>query len=1097
MMSSPFAELGLTRRLAGILGPGADVAVVGVWGATRAITAAQAATARSLPLCYITAGRLEAEAAFEDLVTCFGEDQVALIPAWEVLPRDRMAPSDDIVAERLHSLHRLLHTGHPPRAIVCPARAALQYAPAPDVLRQLTLRLEKSQEIALHELPERLIELGYQREVMVEGRGQFSIRGGILDIFPISADLPCRIEFLDEAIESIRIFDPETQRSVREIPAADILPRSEKALIAPQGTSGTTGVPLSVWFPENALVALEEPGLLEDVGRELEQDAANRDFFVTWVDFLKSLKRRPILRLCQSAFDFPDSAQQFRLSGLALTGFAGNLELFWERLRQWEREGYTVRLFCVNPAERRLFLELAGEQGFRPGQDTHFDFRVEVGRLSAGFDLPEEKLAALSEKEIFGRHYVRRRRRRFEAGTAIAHFSDLKPGDYVVHEQHGIGRYTGLQRFPNQPGDFLAIQYAGSGKVYVPVTAIDQVQKYRATEGALPKMDRLGGAAWARRKEKVRGAIRQLTEQLVRLYAARENARGYAFSPDTPWQTAFEEAFEYEETPDQLRAIQEVKRDMESIRPMDRLLCGDVGYGKTEVALRAAFKAVMDRKQVAMLCPTTVLAQQHYNTFRERMADFPVKVSLLNRFRSSSEQKEVIGQLRDGLIDVVIGTHMLLSRRVQFRDLGLLIIDEEQRFGVAQKERLKQLRVNVDVLTMSATPIPRTLHMALIGVRDMSVINTAPNDRLPIHTWVGSWDQEVLREALERELARQGQVFFLHNRVQNIYRVAEFIRKLVPRARVGVGHGQMERHELESVMTAFINRELDILVCTTIIGSGIDIPNANTIIVDRADQFGLSQLYQIRGRVGRYKHRAYAYLLVPRSELMTEDARKRLQALQEFSSLGSGFHIAMRDLEIRGAGDLLGAEQSGHIASVGYETYRQIIAEVIAEQTGRPVRRIQPPRIDLPADAYFPETYIPVAQEKIALYRRMVDITSVEEAREFRAELRDRFGPIPPPAERLLQVAALRARAMEAGIASISRLEGKLVIRFTSPSLMNTALQAQLTRAWPRAAFVIEDGQAAVHLELPRSTDPLDLAEKAVSLIERSGHPLDDDSDSW
>ncbi len=1097
-MDSPFPESDIARRLASALKAGASAAAAGLWGAARGLTAAQVASLRQVPLCYVTAGRLEAEAAYEDLVTCFGEDQVVLIPAWEVLPHDRMAPSDDIIAERFHSLRRLLDEEPRPRAVVCPIRAAAQVTPAPQALRRLILRLEKGQDIPLHEIPEKLIGLGYQREVMIEGRGQFSVRGGILDIFPISEELPFRIEFFDDAIESIRIFDPETQRSIREVQAVDILPRSEKELLQNPAASDGGRAPLTAWFPENALVALEEPDALERACRELEEDPGNRDFFIPWETFLHSLKKRPILKLCQSAFEFPDAQAQIRVSALALTGFAGRLDQFWERLRQWERDGYRVRLFCVNPGERRRFLELAEEQGFRPGRDANFDFRVEVGRLSAGFDLPDEKLAALSEKELFGRHYVRRRRRRFEAGASIAHFSDLKPGDYVVHESHGIGRYLGLQRFPNQPGDFLAIQYAGGGKVYVPVTAIDQVQKYRATEGVLPKMDRLGGAAWAHRKEKVRSAVRQLTEQLIRLYAARESARGHAFSPDTPWQTAFEDAFEYEETPDQLRAIQEVKRDMESPRPMDRLLCGDVGFGKTEVALRAAFKAVMDRKQVAVLCPTTVLAQQHYNTFRERMGDFPVSIALLNRFRSPAERKEVLQKLKDGLVDIVIGTHMLLSKQVQFRDLGLLIIDEEQRFGVAQKERLKAWRVNVDVLTMSATPIPRTLHMSLIGVRDMSVINTAPNDRLPIHTWVGPWDQEVIREALERELARQGQVFFLHNRVQNIYRVAEFIRKLVPRARVGVGHGQMERHELESVMAAFINREIDVLVCTTIIGSGIDIPNANTIIVDRADQFGLSQLYQIRGRVGRYKHRAYAYLLVPRSELMTEDARKRLQALQEFSSLGAGFHIAMRDLEIRGAGDLLGAEQSGHIASVGYETYRQIIAEVVAEHTGRPLRRVPLTRVDIGVDAYIPEHYIPVAQQKIALYRRAAEIATVEDAKEFRAELRDRFGPIPPETDRLLRVVELRARAMECGIAAIARSGNSLTLRFTSPDLMNTRVQTALTRLWKDAiSFSMQDGQATVSIEPPRGIPILDLAEQAVAAIIRTAGPLDEDEESW
>jgi transcription-repair coupling factor (superfamily II helicase) len=723
----------------------------------------------------------------------------------------------------------------------------------------------------------------------------------------------------------------------------------------------------------------------------------------------------------------------------------GHSEGFWEQLTHWDADGYTVVLLCNNTGERARLLELLTERGYRPGEDK-FDLRIEIGRLRAGFASPPDKLAVLSEREMFGRHYVRRVRRRFEAGTTVTSFSDLKAGDYVVHVQHGIGRYLGLRRFSGKAGDFLAVQYQGGDKLYVPVSHIDLVQKYSGGDGAAPKIDRLGGATWAKTRARVKKSVRDMTEELLKLYAARDSREGHAFRPDTPWQQEFEDSFEYEETPDQARAIVEVKRDMENPRPMDRLLCGDVGFGKTEVALRAAFKAVMDGKQVAMLVPTTVLAQQHFNTFTERMADYPVTVALMNRFVSPTQQKKTVELLKSGEVDIVIGTHRVTSKDVKFKDLGLVIIDEEQRFGVAQKEKLKQFRTLVDVLTMTATPIPRTLNLSLLGVRDMSVINTAPNDRLPIHTLIEAFDERVVIEAIRRELAREGQVFFVHNRVQTINGVAGLVHKLVPEARIAVGHGQMHEHELERVMTSFVNKEVDVLVCTTIIGSGIDIPNANTIIVNNADHFGLSELYQLRGRVGRYKHRAFAYLLIPGDRALTEDAQKRLKALEEFSSLGAGFRIAMRDLEIRGSGNILGGEQHGHIAAVGYDTYIELIQETVAEIKGEPIVVRRLPAFEIAVDAYIPEDYVDSDTQKITLYKRIAGVKSVEEVEEMEAELADRFGPVPAPVRRLLEIMRARAIAADLGAKRIVAGKDAVVVEFDNGRFLSRGTRNVLSQ---------------------------------------------------
>jgi len=1029
----------LRRQRAGL------VEVAGPWGSAKTLMAVQTAQALDRSLLIVAPGRIEAEAIHDDLITFAGEERSALFPAWEVLPSDTMNPADDIVAERMNTLKRLATAMEceEPLYAVFPVRALLQHVVGRKDLVRDTIQIEVGQDCDLELIIERLIKMGYEREVMVENRGEVSVRGGILDIFPISSELPCRIEFFGDEVESIRRFEPETQRSVESVDTIRILPRSEKALLAAKAKSAQGWATVMSYFPKNTLVALDEPMAIVEEAHKLGEQLAGSPFYMDWDEAEAPLAKFPRLSLAQVAHAPTHAATSLRTPMHSIASFAGQTGTFWEQLKAWDLEGYRVRLLCVNTGERRRLYELLEEQGYRPGQDV-FDLQVELGRLRAGFSAPRDKLAVLSEREMFGRHYMRRTRRRFEAGTTITQFSDLKTGDYIVHQQHGIGRYVGLKRFEGKAGDFMAVQYAGGDTIYVPVTHIDQVQKYVGGDGAVPKMDRVGGASWARKRARVKRAVRDMTEELIQLYALRESQQGHAFGPDTPWQQEFEDAFEYDETPDQARAILEVKADMESAKPMDRLLCGDVGYGKTEVALRASFKAVLEGKQVALLAPTTVLAQQHYSTFTERLADFPVRVDMLSRFRSPKQQRKTIEGLKSGEVDIVVGTHRLTSKDVAFKDLGLVIIDEEQRFGVADKEKLKKIRAHADVLTMSATPIPRTLHLSLISVRDMSIINTAPNDRLPIHTCIEAWDEQLIREAIQRELSREGQVFFLHNRVQTIDRVAAFVNKLVPQAQVAIGHGQMQKHELEDVMAAFIRKEIDILVCTTIIGSGIDIPNANTIIVDRADNFGLSQLYQIRGRVGRYKHRAFAYLLIPGDKALTEEAQQRLKALEDFSALGSGFRIAMRDLEIRGCGDILGAEQHGHIVTVGYETYKDLIAEAVAELKGEPVRRRSLPPFEVAVDAFIPEAYVPTAQQKMTLYRRIASVQSAEEVDELRRELKDRFGNPPAPVHRLLELMRVRTLAADAGVKSLSAAGGLITLQFDSSRFLSRHTQAEL-----------------------------------------------------
>ncbi|MBX7258537.1 MAG: transcription-repair coupling factor [Candidatus Hydrogenedentes bacterium] len=1023
--------------------------VVGPWGSGKTLTALQIAQAEGRPLLIIAAGRIESEGVYEDLLTFEKPERCALFPAWETLPSDNMAPADDIVAERMNTLMNLMSamdSGEPMR-VVAPVRSLMQTVVRRDRLVKRTLRLAVGQEHDLEDLIEKLLEMGYERELMVEQRGHMSVRGGIFDLFPISSELPYRIEFFGDEIESIRRFEPETQRSVGQAEEITVLPRSERAQLASESSGNETLATLLDYFPKDTLVVLDEPLTIREEAQTIERQIGDSPFILAWNDIESRMERCRRLLLSQVSSATGDASLRVSANMQALSGWHGRTDAFWEQLQEWDQAKYTVVLLCATTGERMRLHELLEERGYRVGQDA-FDLRVELGRLRAAFASETDKLAIVSEREMFGRHYVRRSRKRFEAGIALTAFSDLRAGDYIVHSEHGIGRYLGLRRFEGKAGDFLALQYSGGDKVYVPVTHIDMIQKYAAGEGAVPKVDKIGGATWARTKARTKKAIRDMTRELLALYAARESREGHAYSADTPWQVEFEDAFEYDETPDQARAIDEVKRDMESRKPMDRLVCGDVGYGKTEVAMRAAFKAVMDGKQVAILVPTTVLAEQHYTTLCERFADFPVKVEMLSRFRTTQEQKVTVERLKSGECDVVVGTHRLVSKDIQFKNLGLVIIDEEQRFGVAHKERLKQLRTTVDVLTLTATPIPRTLNLSLMGARDMSVINTAPNDRLPIHTCIETFDEQLVREAIQRELAREGQVFYVHNRVQTIIPVAEMVKKLAPGARVAVGHGQMSEHELERIMTAFFHREIDILVCTTIIGSGIDVPNANTIIIDRADHFGLAELYQLRGRVGRYKHRAFAYLLVPSDRALSEDAQKRLKALEEFSTLGSGFRIAMRDLEIRGCGNILGGEQSGHITAVGFETYSQLVAEAVAEIKGEPIRRVTLPPFEIAIDAYIPEDYVPSESQKLTLYKRIAGLSSAEEVHEMRSELADRFGAVPGPVTRLLDVMRVRAIAAEAGVSRIVAAKDVVAIEFEDAGSLSRAKRAALSDAF-------------------------------------------------
>ena len=888
--------------------------------------------------------------------------------------------------------------------------------------------------VEIEALAKKLVRLGYERTGQVEAPGQFAVRGGIVDIFALTEEAPWRIEFWDDEVDSIRSFDAESQRSMENLEEIVIYPAAEPV----PGEKEEAVSFLDYFDTEETVFFLDEPTRLLEKGRtvekEFEESMANRAergetlpeearLLYGSEEIVARLNRKNCVALCLMEQKAPEweVKERYQVEARSVNPYNNSFEMLVKDLKRWKREKYSVILMCASGTRAKRLAADLQEQELNsfycedPDRVVNpSEIMVVHGSLHRGYEYPLIRFAVLSETDIFGRERKKRKKKKVYEGQKIQSFSELKPGDYVVHENHGLGIYRGIEKVEVDKvmKDYIKIEYAKGGNLYILATQLEMIQKYAGSDARKPKLNRLGGSEWTRTKSRVRGAVQEVAKDLVQLYAARQQKDGYAYGPDTVWQTEFEELFPFEETADQQLAIEATKKDMESTKIMDRLICGDVGYGKTEIAIRAAFKAVQENKQVVYLVPTTILAQQHYNTFVQRMKDFPVRVDLLCRFRTPAEQKKTIADLKKGFVDIVIGTHRVLSSDVEFKDLGLLIIDEEQRFGVAHKEKIKKLKENIDVLTLTATPIPRTLHMSLIGIRDMSVLEEAPQDRLPIQTYVMEYDSEMVRAAISRELGRGGQVYYVYNRVNNIAEVTAQIAELVPEANVAFAHGQMKEHELEKIMYDFISGEIDVLVSTTIIETGLDISNVNTMIIHDADNLGLSQLYQLRGRVGRSSRTAYAFLMYRKDKMLKEVAEKRLGAIREFTELGSDFKIAMRDLEIRGAGNLLGEQQHGHMQAVGYDLYCKMLNEAVKEEKGTALPEDSfETMVDMELDAYIPDTYIRNESQKLDIYKRIAGIESREECEDMQDELLDRFGDLPRPVQNLLAVADLKVKA--------------------------------------------------------------------------------------
>jgi len=988
-------------------------------------------------------------------------------PSHEVDPYRGLSPHFEIASARARALHAL--TAGTARLVVASAAALLPRLSAPDRLKQVGLVLHPDDEISPTDLADRLAEAGYTRQDPTDEPGEFSARGGVVDFYPAGATHPVRVEFIGDNIESLRTYDPDSQRSIEpidqvailpltEMPAADAIPTeggSHTGLAARPAVAGShtfldyvrdlRGVFVSE--PDEvkaAIVKLREQidhSYAEKV-RKNERAAEPATLVIGWEDVAPLVEGGTALETL--ALGTEDEVRH--IATQPAMEFAGRVPDWVGQLREARTAGETVVFVAHSGGRAERVIELLGDYQVPAapidrGEDAHAGaVLVAVGRLSKGFRLPGAGLQLWAETDVFDEERVTHERRRSAAKTFLSDFRDLKVGDLVVHVDNGIGVFVGLKKISVglETQEFMELRYAGEDKLFVPVERLDLVQKY--TGAARPALDRLGGTTWEKAKTRVKKAMRDMAEELLKLYASRKAIPGHAFSADTHWQQEFEDAFEWELTIDQRNAIADIKKDMEAPTPMDRLLCGDVGYGKTEVAMRAAFKAVMDGKQVAVLAPTTVLAFQHLKTLQNRFAAFPVRIDMVSSFRTKQEQKTTLEDLAAGKVEVIVGTHRLLSKDVQFRDLGLLVVDEEQRFGVAHKEKIKQMRKRVDVLTMTATPIPRTLNMSLAGIRDMSIIETPPKDRLSIQTNVVKFDQEVMRRAIGNELERGGQVYFVHNRVESIYSMGDLLRRLVPQARIGVGHGQMGEHELEKVMVDFMAHKYDVLLATTIIENGLDIPNANTMIINRADRYGLSQLYQLRGRVGRSDRRAYAYLLIPPEDNLSPVAKKRLSAIREFSDLGSGFRVAALDLEIRGAGNLLGGEQSGQIEAVGFDMYMKLLEQTIKELKGEEIEDEVRANVNLRVDLRIDEGYIPDMNQRLTVYRRMAGVRTEDELRKLMEDTRDRYGTPPESIENLAEYAYIRLLADRIGVESLDR-EGQLVVLKFRP-------EAKLDPAW-------------------------------------------------
>ena len=910
-----------------------------------------------------------------------------------------------------------------------------------DIMRERIRTFKVGDAVDFEAIKKDMVLLGYDREEQIEGPGQFAVRGGILDIYPLTEEVPIRVELWGDEIDSIRTFDVESQRSIENLQEITIYPASD----FPEEEAKRVSF-LDYFDSKETIIFLDEPVRLIEKGDGVEaefvQAQANR--FESGLDVSdEEMKLFTAKEVAEKMSHFSCVAfsalemkckelrakEVFHLQSKSVNPYNNSFEMLTRDLKRLKRTGYRVVLLSGSRTRAKRLAEdlrdynlssFYSEDMEREVQDG--EIMVTYGHVAEGYEYPMLKFMVISETDIFGKTKKKKKRKTYE-GQKILNFAELKAGDYVVHENHGLGIYQGIEKIEvdKVAKDYMKISYAGGGNLYIPATQLDLIQKYASADAKKPKLNRLGGQEWTKTKTRVRGAVKEIAKDLVQLYAARQEKEGFVYGEDTVWQREFEEMFPFEETDDQLLAIEAVKRDMESTKIMDRLICGDVGYGKTEIAIRAAFKAVQENKQVVYLVPTTILAQQHYNTFMQRMKEFPVRVDLMCRFRTPAQQKKTIEDTKRGLVDIVVGTHRVLSDDLEFKDLGLLIIDEEQRFGVQHKEKIKKLKENIDVMTLTATPIPRTLHMSLIGIRDMSVLEEAPNDRMPIQTYVMEYNDEMVREAIQRELSRQGQVYYVYNKVKDIDEIAARIQKLVPEANVAYAHGQMKEHKLENIMLDFINGEIDVLVSTTIIETGLDISNANTMIIHDADQLGLSQMYQLRGRVGRSNRMAYAFLMYRRDKLLKEVAEKRLAAIREFTDLGSGFKIAMRDLEIRGAGNLLGAEQHGHMEAVGYDLYCKMLNEAVKHLKGELEEEPYTTTVDLNVDAFIPASYIPNEYQKLDIYKRIASIENEEEMDDMLEELIDRFGDVPKKVQQLLSIALLKALAHSAYVVSVEQ----------------------------------------------------------------------------
>ncbi|MHA6252902.1 transcription-repair coupling factor [Oceanobacillus sp. CAU 1775] len=1076
--------------------------VAGLSGSARSMLVSVINQSMKRPVLLVTHQLIQAQQLYDDLVELTTDDHVYLYPVNELIASEIATSSPELRSQRIEALTAWSEKDS--GILIAPVAALKRILPKPEYWSKYQLNFTDGEEIDVDKYLLSLVEMGYEHASMVTRPGEFSQRGGIIDIYPLDEKHPVRIELFDVEIDSIRYFDADTQRSLERVgeivvgPATELLlteedmhsaiERIEKALAESLKNKTSKEAktelletveydidrlkamerfqemykyieflykePASLldYLSKDGLIILEEMSRIQETATNLDAEEAEwysslleankmvkgSSFSFDWLTVLEKMKQQ---RIYMSVFlrHIPNTQPQniINLSSRAMQEFHGQMHLFKNELQRWEKGGFSVLILAPTAKRAERIQSILADYQIEAAVSKSINLPVSIptittGNITSGIELPMHKLVIITENELFKKQAKRKRKpQKISNAERIKSYQELSVGDYVVHANHGVGKYLGIETLEmnGMHNDYMLVRYSGDDKLFVPIDQIDLVQKFVGSEGKEPKVYKLGGSEWAKVKKRVASTVEDIADDLIKLYADREAQQGYAFSPDSEMQREFEASFPYQETEDQLRCIQEIKEDMERARPMDRLLCGDVGYGKTEVAIRAAFKAIADGKQVAFLVPTTILAQQHYETIRERFQDHAINIGLLSRFRSRKQQTETLNGLRKGTVDIVVGTHRLLSKDVVYKDLGLLIVDEEQRFGVKHKEKIKQIKTNVDVLTLTATPIPRTLHMSMLGVRDLSVIETPPENRFPIQTYVMEYNPILVREAIEREMARGGQTFFLYNRVENIDKVARDIGLLVDGARIAVAHGQMNESELENVILGFLEGESDVLVSTTIIETGVDIPNVNTLIVSDADRMGLSQLYQLRGRVGRSNRIAYAYFTYKQQKILSEVAEKRLQAIKEFTELGSGFKIAMRDLSIRGAGNLLGSQQHGFIDSVGYDLYSKMLREAIeARKTGKVIEDIVPfePEISLKIDAYIPEEYIADEKQKIDIYKLFQTIESEEDIIDLQDELIDRYGEYPEEVENLFIASKLRFYGRRERVEAITEKPRKL-----------------------------------------------------------------------